>query len=107
MRRTALLNFKKRTLQQNVVMSYPLLRYAKTLRLLYVFVMKDQFKTILISIVFLLSNIVCFAQDVDPPPPPAPPNPPGTPIDQNILLLLMVGLIYGAYSIYFSSKKNN
>jgi hypothetical protein len=55
----------------------------------------------------LLSNIVCFAQDVDPPPPPAPPNPPGTPIDQNILLLLMVGLIYGAYSIYFSSKKNN
>ncbi len=104
MRRTALLNFKKRTLQRNVVMSYPLLCYAITLRLLYVFVMKAQFKTILISIVFLLSNTVCFAQDnIDPPPPPTPP-PPGTPIDQNILLLLMAGLIFGAYSICFSSK---
>ena len=85
-------------------MSYPLLRYAKSLRLLYVFVMKAQLKTILISSVFMLFSIVSYAQDnIDPPPPPTPP-PPGTPIDQNILLLLMAGLIYGAYSICFSSK---
>ncbi len=84
-------------------MSYPLLCYAEILRLLYLCVMKAQFKTILIFTVLLLSNIVCFAQDVDPPPPSGP-NPPGLPIDQNILLLLIVGLIYGAYSIWFSSK---
>ncbi|MDA7567891.1 hypothetical protein N8722_01450 [Flavobacteriaceae bacterium] len=86
-------------------MSYPLLRYAKSLRLLYVFVMKAQLKTILISSVFMLFSIVSYAQDnIDPPPPPRPPGPPGLPIDQNILWLLIVGLIYGAYSICFSSK---
>lgn len=86
-------------------MSYPLLRYAKSLRLLYVFVMKAQLKTILISSVFMLFSIVSYAQDnIDPPPPPAPPPGPGLPIDQNILWLLIVGLIFGAYSICFSSK---
>ena len=86
-------------------MSYPLLRYAKSLRLLYVFVMKAQLKTILISSIFMLFSIVSYAQDnIDPPPPPAPPPGPGLPIDQNILWLLIVGLIYGAYSICFSSK---
>ena len=86
-------------------MSYPLLRYAKTLRLLYVFVMKAQLKTILISSIFMLFSIVSYAQDnIDPPPPPAPPGPPGFSIDQNILWLLIVGLIFGAYSICFSSK---
>jgi|GEM_PF-1786100 hypothetical protein len=86
-------------------MSYPLLRYAKSLRLLHVFVMKAQLKTILISSIFMLFSIVSYAQDnIDPPPPPAPPNPPGFPIDQNILWLLIVGLIFGAYSICFSSK---
>lgn len=86
-------------------MSYPLLRYAKTLRLLYVFVMKAQLKTILISSIFMLFSIVSYAQDnIDPPPPPAPPPGPGLPIDQNILWLLIVGLIFGAYSICFSSK---
>lgn len=86
-------------------MSYPLLRYAKSLRLLHVFVMKAQLKTILISSIFMLFSIVSYAQDnIDPPPPPAPPPGPGLPIDQNILWLLIVGLIYGAYSICFSSK---
>jgi hypothetical protein len=86
-------------------MSYPLLRYAKSLRLLHVFVMKAQLKTILISSIFMLFSIVSYAQDnIDPPPPPAPPNPPGFPIDQNILWLLIVGLIFGAYSICFSGK---
>ena len=55
-------------------MSYPLLRYAKSLRLLHVFVMKAQLKTILISSIFMLFSIVSYAQDnIDPPPPPAPP----------------------------------
>ena len=86
-------------------MSYPLLRYAKSLRLLYVFVMKAQLKTILISSIFMLFSIVSYAQDnIDPPPPPRPPGPPGFSIDQNILWLLIVGLIFGAYSICFSSK---
>jgi len=88
-------------------MSYPLLRYAKSLRLLHVFVMKAQLKTILISSIFMLFSIVSYAQDnIDPPPPPGPgpPGPPGLPIDQNILWLLIVGIIYGAYSICFSSK---
>lgn len=86
-------------------MSYPLLRYAKSLRLLYVFVMKAQLKTILISSVFMLFSIVSYAQDnIDPPPPSGTVVPPYLPIDQNILWLLIVGLIYGAYSICFSSK---
>jgi len=86
-------------------MSYPLLRYAKSLRLLHVFVMKAQLKTILISSIFMLFSIVSYAQDnINPPPPPAPPGPPGFSIDQNILWLLIVGLIFGAYSICFSSK---
>ena len=86
-------------------MYYPLLRYAKSLRLLHVFVMKAQLKTILISSIFMLFSIVSYAQDnIDPPPPPAPPPGPGLPIDQNILWLLIVGLIFGAYSICFSSK---
>ena len=62
-------------------MSYPLLRYAKSLRLLHVFVMKAQLKTILISSIFMLFSIVSYAQDnIDPPPPPAPP--PGPPAYQ-------------------------
>ena len=85
-------------------MSYPLLRYAKSLRLLHVFVMKAQLKTILISSIFMLFSIVSYAQDNIDPPPPSGPSPPGLPIDQNILWLLIVGLIFGAYSICFSSK---
>jgi len=69
--------------------------------------MKIQVKIILICTVFLLLNIVCYAQDVNPPPPPTGlgPTPPGFPIDQNILFLLIMGLIYGVYSIRCLNKK--
>ncbi|MDC0006515.1 hypothetical protein OAE03_00750 [Winogradskyella sp.] len=41
-----------------------------------------------------------------PPPPPPPPPPPGLPIDNGILILALVGLIYGMYKAYtLSSKK--
>ena len=40
------------------------------------------------------------------PAPPIPPPPPGTPIDQDLLILLCFGLLFGFYRIYvFTVKK--
>lgn len=33
------------------------------------------------------------------PPPPTPPPPPGVPIDNGILILLLVALLYGFYTV--------
>ncbi|WP_296311383.1 hypothetical protein [Winogradskyella sp. UBA3174] len=41
-----------------------------------------------------------------PPPPPPPPPPPGMPIDNGILILIGVGLIYGIYKAYRFSKQD-
>jgi len=57
-----------------------------------------QNKLKLASILFLLVSFVCAAQGIDNPPPPMPPPPPGLPIDGNVLLVLVLGLIYGTYS---------
>ncbi len=49
-------------------------------------------------ILSLLATALCFSvyAQQNPPPPPDP-GPPGLPINDNILILLLVGLIYGVY----------
>lgn len=60
----------------------------------------------LASILFLLVSFVCAAQGIDNPPPPMPPPPPGLAIDGNVLFVLALGLIFGAYfRIKFSKLK--
>lgn len=44
---------------------------------------------------------------VTPPPPPLPIVLPGVPIDNNILILLAVGLAFGSHFIYKKIKKSN
>ena len=39
------------------------------------------------------------------PPPPRPPPPPGLPIDSGIIVLFVVGLVYGIYIAHKLSKK--
>lgn len=44
-----------------------------------------------------------FAQATDPPEPWIPPEPPGSPIDQDLFVLVLLALFFGIYIIY----KNN
>jgi hypothetical protein len=57
--------------------------------------MRIQNKKILASILFVLISFVCVAQSVGPPP-PSPPPPPGLPIDGGLVVLLVLGIVYGA-----------
>lgn len=52
-------------------------------------------------LLFLLTaRGISLAQDTIPPSPnDTPPPPPGTPIDENILFLFLVGFIVGLYKI--------
>jgi hypothetical protein len=68
--------------------------------------MRLQNKMKLASILFLLVSFVCAAQETGNPPPPMPPPPAGLRIDGNVLFLLALGLIFGAYfRIKFSKLK--
>ncbi|WP_310560257.1 hypothetical protein [Flavobacterium sp.] len=54
-----------------------------------------------ITLIYLLGIFIAFAK----PGPPAPnfkrpPPPPGLPIDENILFLLVIALLFGIYIIY-------
>jgi hypothetical protein len=55
----------------------------------------------------LLVSVVVLA-DITPPvgTPPPPPPPPGFPIDNDLLILLAFGLLFGFYKIYFFTVKN-
>ncbi|WP_299883425.1 PID-CTERM protein-sorting domain-containing protein [uncultured Lacinutrix sp.] len=55
------------------------------------------------SILFVLISFVCSAQD--PPTPSGPPTPPGTPIDGGIVMLIILGVLYGAYKMYQKRKR--
>ena len=56
-----------------------------------------------ICISLLFTGVSCYCE------PPAPtqsvPTPPAVPIDQNIIHLALVGLIFGTYIIYKQNKK--
>lgn len=55
------------------------------------------------SILFVLISFVCSAQN--PPQPSGPPTPPGTPIDGSIVVLVILGAIYGAFKMYQKRKR--
>lgn len=59
-------------------------------------------KIFVLGLVFLLPN-VAMAQS---PPPPTGPPPPGFPIDANIFILIILGLVYGAYVAYKRRRLN-
>ena len=62
------------------------------------------FKIVFFSVmIFVLGIFNAFAADIVPPSPTArrkPPPPPGLPIDENILILMLVALLFGIYIIY-------
>jgi hypothetical protein len=68
--------------------------------------MRIQNKLKLASILFLLVSFVCAAQETGDPPPPMPPPPPGLPIDGGLLVLLVFGVLLGAYYRTMFSQSN-
>lgn len=60
--------------------------------------MKMIFKKFLMVVLFLCSVFV-YADDPLPEP-EDPPNPPALPIDENLMFLLIAGVVFGIYAIY-------
>jgi len=75
--------------------------------------MSPKLKNLLLTMSFMISSLACFAQATGtggpPPPPPTgdrmPPSLPGliVPIDENIKILLIMGLIVGI--LYFFKNR--
>ncbi|MDY2586201.1 hypothetical protein [Winogradskyella aquimaris] len=63
-----------------------------------------QNKKMLASILFFFIGFVSMAQGATPPP-PNPPPPPGLPIDDHLLVLLVLALSYGVYKAFKISTK--
>lgn len=61
-------------------------------------------KNFFISILLILIGLVGFAQN-EPPVPQAKTPPPGLPIDNGIIFLFAIALIYGIYKVVEFSKK--
>ena len=54
-------------------------------------------RVLLMSMFLLLQSIAVFAAKKGPPPPKKAPPPPGLPINDLILILVVVSVIYGFY----------
>lgn len=67
--------------------------------------MRLRTKMTLTSTVLLLVGFMSFAQDT--PPPPMPPPPPGLPIDEPVIILVVVAICYGIFSALKLSKPSN
>lgn len=52
------------------------------------------------KLIFLLVSFIVYAQDVPPPPNNNGPDAPGLPIDSEIWILLLAGLILGLTVVY-------
>ena len=61
--------------------------------------MKIAPKNLILSLLAGLTTFFTYAAPPVGPPPPTPPPPPGLPIDGNILLLVVVAMAYGFYSL--------
>ena len=62
-----------------------------------------QKRKMLASILFFFTGFVAVAQGAGPPP-PQPPPPPGFPIDNGIVVLFVLAIVYGLYKAYKLSK---
>ena len=60
-------------------------------------------KNLLVISAFLLSFIPTFANEPAPPPPTFPPPPPGLPVDNCVVILIIISIIYGFYKIVKSN----
>ncbi|CAM3939266.1 hypothetical protein [Flavobacterium weaverense] len=75
--------------------------------------MKISRKAVLLAVVCLFSFLKIFADGSSNPPPPTenstlqgtPPPPPGLPIDDNLIILLTMAIIFGIYVIYNQQAK--
>ena len=59
-------------------------------------------KSMFASILFFFMASLSMAQG---PPPPTPPPPPGLPVDDGVMGLFLLALIYGVYKAYQLSKQ--
>lgn len=62
--------------------------------------MRPQIVKILTLILFVLNSIAMLAQTAGPPPPSPGRRPPQAPIDSDLYILVIVGLLYGTYVAY-------
>lgn len=53
----------------------------------------------------LLVGFGLVAQEDEPPCPVCPPSPPGLPIDNGLMMLMMLCFLFGFYKIYISVVK--
>ena len=59
-----------------------------------------------ITLIYLLGIFIAFAKPRPPEPNyKVPPAPPGAPIDDNILFLLLIAVLFGIYIIYKQNIK--
>jgi len=63
-------------------------------------------KTLLIVFLFLAISTKGMSQMVTPPP-PQPPPPVGLPIDNGVVIMLVLGVVYGIYKLILSKRKLN
>ena len=57
----------------------------------------QKFSLLLLSFLSMVTTI--YAAPGDPPPPPPPTPPPGLPIDNGLIYLIFIGLLYGLYKV--------
>jgi len=73
--------------------------------------MRPQIVKILTLILFVFNSISMLGQTSNkssgPPPPDQALAPPGYPIDDNVFILIVIGLVFGAYVAYKKQKANN
>jgi len=62
--------------------------------------MRPQIVKILTLILFIFNSISMLAQERSGPPPPAGNRRPPQPIDESIIILIVLGVLYGAYIAY-------
>ena len=72
--------------------------------------MRPQIVKILTLVLFAFNSTIMLAQSKggdSGPPPPSQNRTPGLPIDNNILILIIIGLLYGVYVTYKNHQAKN
>jgi hypothetical protein len=66
--------------------------------------MKTSVNKSFVLVIYMLSLVNVYAQAPPPPPPPGP-LAGEVPIDENLLALLIIAIVFGMYTIYSQSIK--